>query len=416
MTSPAIAWLRDDLRVADNPALRAAVDHGGPVVVLYLLDEESSEVRPLGGAARWWLHHSLAALADDLHGRGGRLVLRRGAAEDVIPALVTETGADAIFWNRRYGASREIDARLKERLRGDGVEVTSFAANLLVEPWTVTTDQGNPFQVFTPFWRAAQQQPIRDLVPAPRELHAPRQVDSDELGCFLLTGLLATVFSDAGAGRISTGWAGRIDVVDAQGVSLEPARVARMVVEDPDLVPELRTMLEELGVPLDRRLAVGEERTGFPLRSFHRASGARRRTFLAHRTGDIPCTPASPPSSLSSNSATLRSNAFMPARESRRTPRLSPIRWAPSGRTCSPCFRRRRWRTMPRRSPGVSSAFSIVPPRSEAPRSIARLTRYAACSPPRFPHSFFRHPWYLSQRCAVDCAVTLGFLTSGNIS
>jgi deoxyribodipyrimidine photo-lyase len=120
-------------------------------------------------------------LADDLHERGGRLVLRRGAAADVVPALVRETGAEAIFWNRRYGASREIDARLKERLRDDGVEVASFAANLLVEPWTVGTEQGRPFQVFTPFWRAAQQQPIRELAPAPRELRALRQVDSEEL-------------------------------------------------------------------------------------------------------------------------------------------------------------------------------------------------------------------------------------------
>jgi deoxyribodipyrimidine photo-lyase len=181
VSSPAIAWLRDDLRVADNPALRATVDRGGPVVVLYLLDEESSGIRPLGGATRWWLHGSLSALAEDLHGRGGRLVLRRGAAEEVLPALVAETGAEAVFWNRRYGASREIDARLKERLRGDGVEVASFAANLLVEPWTVTTEQGRPFQVFTPFWRAAQQQPIRDLVAAPREIASPRQVGSDDL-------------------------------------------------------------------------------------------------------------------------------------------------------------------------------------------------------------------------------------------
>ncbi len=181
MSHPAVAWLRDDLRIADNPALRAAVDRGGPVVVLYVLDEESPGIRPLGGATRWWLHHSLAALADDLRGRGGRLVLRRGPAEEVLPAVVTEVGADAVFWNRRYGASRELDARLKERLRGDGTEVASFAANLLVEPWTVRTEQGHPFQVFTPFWRAAQQQPIRDLVPAPRELSSPRQVASDDL-------------------------------------------------------------------------------------------------------------------------------------------------------------------------------------------------------------------------------------------
>ena len=167
---PSIVWLRDELRVADNPALRAAVDRGAPVVVLYLLDEVSPGIRSLGGATRWWLHGSLSALDDELARRGAHLLLRRGAAEQVLPALVRETDAAAVFWNRRYGASREIDARLKQSLRDDGVEVQSFSANLLHEPWTVTTEQGAPYQVFTPFWRAAQERPVRELLAAPRTI------------------------------------------------------------------------------------------------------------------------------------------------------------------------------------------------------------------------------------------------------
>jgi deoxyribodipyrimidine photo-lyase len=167
-------WLRDDLRVADNPALRAAVDRsaagGGPVVVLFLLDEVSPGIRPLGGASRWWLHGSLSALAAELLSRGGHLTLRHGAAEEVLPAVAREVHADAVFWNRRYGASREIDARLKAALRADDIVVESFAANLLVEPWTVTTNAGDPYRVFTPFWRAAQERPFRDVVAAPGEI------------------------------------------------------------------------------------------------------------------------------------------------------------------------------------------------------------------------------------------------------
>lgn len=189
--APSIVWLRDDLRVADNPALRAGVERaaaaGGAVVVLYLLDEVSPGIRPLGGAARWWLHGSLSALGEELEKRGGRLLLRRGAAETELPRLVRETGADAVFWNRRYGASREVDARLKASLRktgpaGGGITVESFAANLLVEPWTVTTAEGNPYRVFTPFWRAAQERPVRELVAAPRGIpgHAQR-LESDDL-------------------------------------------------------------------------------------------------------------------------------------------------------------------------------------------------------------------------------------------
>ncbi|HXR44883.1 MAG TPA: deoxyribodipyrimidine photo-lyase, partial [Pseudolysinimonas sp.] len=184
--SPAIVWLRDDLRLADNPALTAAVDRGGAVVVLYVLDEAGDGIRPLGGAARWWLHGSLAALGEALRERGGRLVLRRGPAEDVVPAVARETGAGAVYWNRRYGPSREIDIRLKSALRATGVEVRSFAASLLFEPWAVQTDQGAPYRVFTPFWRAAQRLPLRELAAEPASIPAPGAVDSDLLADWAL--------------------------------------------------------------------------------------------------------------------------------------------------------------------------------------------------------------------------------------
>lgn len=167
-SSPSIVWLRDDLRVADNPALHAAVERGEPVVVVYLLDEQSPGSRPLGGASRWWLHGSLSELADDLAELGGSLTLRRGAAAQVIPALVAETGAGAVHWNRRYGAMRDVDAGLKSQLRSQGVEVASFGAALLHEPWTITSGSGEPYRVFTPFWRAclASGEP-RAPLPAP---------------------------------------------------------------------------------------------------------------------------------------------------------------------------------------------------------------------------------------------------------
>jgi deoxyribodipyrimidine photo-lyase len=160
MASPSIVWLRDDLRLADNPALTAAAERGEPIVLVYVLDDVSPGIRPLGAASRWWLHHSLAAL-------GEQLVLRRGGAEDAIPALVAEVGAGAVFWNRRYGAAREIDARLKARLREDGLEVRSFQASLLVEPWMLTTGTGGPYRVFTPFWKAAREVRFRGPLPVP---------------------------------------------------------------------------------------------------------------------------------------------------------------------------------------------------------------------------------------------------------
>ncbi|MBC7589465.1 MAG: deoxyribodipyrimidine photo-lyase [Salinibacterium sp.] len=164
MSGPTVVWLRDDLRLADNPALVAAAERGTQVVLVYILDDESDEIRPIGAASRWWLNGSLESLAASTE---GALVLRRGAAETIIPALVAETGADAVYWNRRYGAAREIDARLKSSLRADGLEAQSFQANLLFEPWTVKTGDGNPFKVFTPFWRAAREAAVRAPLPAP---------------------------------------------------------------------------------------------------------------------------------------------------------------------------------------------------------------------------------------------------------
>jgi deoxyribodipyrimidine photo-lyase len=150
-----IVWLRDDLRLDDNPALAAAAALPDPVTVVYVLDEDSPGIRPLGAAARWWLHHSLNALAAGLEARGSRLLLRRGAAAPVIQDLAAETGAGRLLWNRRYGRpERTVDAGIKEWAAGQGIESTSFQANLLFEPWTVRTGSGGPYKVFTPFWRS----------------------------------------------------------------------------------------------------------------------------------------------------------------------------------------------------------------------------------------------------------------------
>jgi len=170
-SAPALVWLRDDLRIADNPALSAAAARGGPVVVVYVLDDGSDGSRPLGAASRWWLHHSLASLARDLEAIGGRLTLRRGDAAEEIAILVDELHAGALYWNRRYTAARDRDADLKNSLRARGIEVTSFQASLLFEPWTVTTAEGTPYKVFTPFWRAClDRESPRGPLPAPTHL------------------------------------------------------------------------------------------------------------------------------------------------------------------------------------------------------------------------------------------------------
>lgn len=154
-----VVWFRDDLRIADHPALAAAAAQG-PVVGVYVLDEESPGVRPLGAAAKWWLHHSLTALALDLERLGVPLVLRRGPAQEVMPQVVEAASATQVVWNRRYGgAEREIDAQLKSSLRAAGVAAHSFRGGLLHEPWMIATEAGTPYRVYSAFWRQLLRMP-----------------------------------------------------------------------------------------------------------------------------------------------------------------------------------------------------------------------------------------------------------------
>jgi deoxyribodipyrimidine photo-lyase len=169
-----LVWFRRDLRLNDNPALAAAVASGRPIVPVYILGD-GAETRPIGGASKWWLDKSLRALGADLESRGSKLILRSGGVEQTLQALVAETGAGAVFWNRLYEPGQTArDARLKASFKSQGITAQSFNASLLVEPWKVTTGSGGAFKVFTPFWRAAQ--PHLELLqspPAPARLNAP---------------------------------------------------------------------------------------------------------------------------------------------------------------------------------------------------------------------------------------------------
>ena len=169
--SPSIVWFRDDLRLSDNPALAAALARG-PTFCVYIDDAQSPGLRPLGGAARWWLHHSLASLTADIAAKGGRLDIFAGAGAEIIVQLARAAGAGAVYWNRRYGeAGRAVDTAAKAALKDAGVTAESFNANLLREPWEVKTKTGADFRVFTPFWKA-----LRALGDPPAPLPAPTKL------------------------------------------------------------------------------------------------------------------------------------------------------------------------------------------------------------------------------------------------
>ena len=163
-----IVWFRQDLRLQDNPALLAALQRGGAIIPVYIWDEAGAGHGRPGAASRWWLHHSLKSLDEALRVRGSRLVLRRGAADQVLHSLRKETGASAVFWNRLYEpAWIARDRTIQTRLTAAGVEAKSFNSALLFEPDAVQNKSGQPFQVFAPFWKHCQTLAVEEPVKLP---------------------------------------------------------------------------------------------------------------------------------------------------------------------------------------------------------------------------------------------------------
>ncbi|MFZ5537968.1 MAG: cryptochrome/photolyase family protein [Pseudomonadota bacterium] len=181
----AIWWIRRDLRLADNPALAAALLHG-PVIPLYIhAPDEEGEAAP-GAASRWWLHHSLAALDGQLRALGSRLIVRRAAsAQAALRAVAAATGAEAVFWNRQYAPAQIArDQSVKAALRGLGLRAESFNGSLLFEPWEVLTREGKPYRIFTPYWKACQGHGldrVDPIVPPSALPPVPREVGSEPL-------------------------------------------------------------------------------------------------------------------------------------------------------------------------------------------------------------------------------------------
>ncbi len=168
MADPVIVWFRQDLRLADNPALSSAIQTGCPIIPIYILDDKNAGSWKMGAASRAWLYHSLTALNKSLN---NRLQIFSGDAAEILPALVKETSATKIFWNRFYEPWRIArDKKIKETL---DIPCHSENGSLLWEPWDIQKSDGTPYRVFTPFFRKGCLS-----APAPRTpLPAPAKID-----------------------------------------------------------------------------------------------------------------------------------------------------------------------------------------------------------------------------------------------
>jgi deoxyribodipyrimidine photo-lyase len=173
---PVVVWFRQDLRVADHRALCAAIATGQPVIPLYILDDDAPGVWAMGGASRWWLNRSLGSLAQTLQVLGSRLILRSGKTRAVLEELTTRVGAsDVMFQAAHEPWAQALEADVHSGLSGRGVAVTRFAGGLLKRPDSLRTKGGDPYKVYTPFWRAlAASEPPPYPVPGPTSISAPK--------------------------------------------------------------------------------------------------------------------------------------------------------------------------------------------------------------------------------------------------
>lgn len=190
---PCIVWFRDDLRLADHPALHAAAESGAPVVCVYVRDDVSTalqppKARPHGAASRWWLAQSLRALGKDLEAIGSTLVLRQGEAANVLGMIARETNAAAIYWNKiAITPFADVAQGVSDAMANLGVAVHRFQGDLLVNPTAIRNKEGRGLRVFTPFWKRVQALGDPPLpLPAPTTLISGPDLVSDDLATWQL--------------------------------------------------------------------------------------------------------------------------------------------------------------------------------------------------------------------------------------
>ena len=167
----AVVWLRQDLRMGDQPALAAAARTHKRLVPLYIwAPDDDGEWAP-GAASRWWLHDSLKSLRESLEVAGSGLILRKGEALPSLLDVLKLSNASAVYWNVLYEpAARKRDEKIIRTLKKYGVEVCSFNGSLLSEPASILNKSGTPYLVYGAYWKRFLAEQIGTPLPEVRKL------------------------------------------------------------------------------------------------------------------------------------------------------------------------------------------------------------------------------------------------------
>ena len=159
-----VMWFRQDLRLADNPALTNALKDG-KTLPIFILDDFNSKEHVNGAASKWWLHHSLIKLNKSLK---NKLCFFVGNPIDILDEIHKQFEISNIFWSRCYEPWRiKRDKKIKKYFNDQNVNVNTFNGSLLWEPWNIAKKDGTPYKVFTPYYRKGCLNSDKPRMPLP---------------------------------------------------------------------------------------------------------------------------------------------------------------------------------------------------------------------------------------------------------
>jgi deoxyribodipyrimidine photo-lyase len=162
-----LVWFRKDLRMHDNQALWEA-SQKGVVIPVFIWDEEVETEKSASEASYWWLHHSLLSLQNDFKKYDVPFTIRKGHSLQVLLQLLHETGADSVYFNELYEpllSARDKSITLK--LKSLNVEVQTYHSQLLFHPDNITNQNGDPYKIFTPYWKRSLKESLSRPMPYP---------------------------------------------------------------------------------------------------------------------------------------------------------------------------------------------------------------------------------------------------------
>lgn len=234
----AIVWFRRDLRVHDHPALAAAGREAGAVVPVFVLDERLIRGRYPSSGRTAFLLESLAELRDALRARGGDLLVRVGRPEEELVTVAREAGAEAVYFASDVSPfAMARDARVEAALAAAGLRSCRVAGNFVADVGRPRTADGRPFSVFSPFWRAWERLPRRDVEAPPERVPTPVGLEPGPIPAPSELGLVPELTDPMPAGERAA--RARLEAFLADGLDAYVKRRGRLAGGTSELSPYL---------------------------------------------------------------------------------------------------------------------------------------------------------------------------------